>query len=64
MAFSSNLRKFRKQEGLTQNELAKQLNISRSLISYYEHGKVEPSIKTIIKLSEIFNITTDKLLKN
>ena len=48
---------------LTQEELGEKLCLSRTSISYYEQGKFEPDIKTIIDISSLFNVTTDELLK-
>lgn len=48
---------------LTQEELGEKLCLSRTSISYYEQGKFEPDIKTIIDISNLFNVTTDELLK-
>lgn len=35
----------------------------RTSISYYEQGKFEPNIETIIAVADLFNITTDELLR-
>ena len=56
------LRKARKAHNLTQEQLAKALNVSKSTIANYENGKTIPSMNTVIKLSIIFGITTDELL--
>lgn len=37
--------------------------LSRTSISNYEYGKFEPDIKTIIDISDLFNVTIDELLK-
>ncbi len=63
MPFSTNMRELRKKHELTQTELAQKLHLSRTAISNYEKGKMQPSIETIIQISEIFNISIDKLLK-
>lgn len=63
MPFSTNLRELRVNRQYTQNELSKKLNLSRTAISNYEKGTIQPSIETIIKISEIFNVSLDDLLK-
>lgn len=63
MAFPDKLKALRLRHKLTQDELGKKLCLSRTSISYYEQGKFEPDIKTIIDISNLFNVTTDELLK-
>lgn len=63
MAFSEKLKELRLKRKLTQEELGKKLCLSRTSISYYELGNFEPDIKTIIEISNLFNVTTDELLK-
>lgn len=63
MAFPEKLKALRLKNGLTQDELGEKLYLSRTSISNYEIGKNEPNIKTIIAISDLFNITTDELLK-
>lgn len=63
MAFPKKLKALRLENGLTQDELGEKLYLSRTSISYYEIGKNEPNIETIIAISDLFNITTDELLK-
>lgn len=63
MAFPEKLKALRLKNGLTQDELGEKLYLSRTSISNYEIGKNEPDIKTIIAISDLFNITTDELLK-
>ncbi len=59
---SENLKKLRKKAGLSQNALAKKLNVSQTAIYYWENGKREPDLDTIFKLSDIFNIGVDDIL--
>lgn len=63
MAFPEKLKMLRLKNGLTQDELGEKLYLSRTSISYYERGKFEPNIETIIAVANLFNITTDELLK-
>ena len=63
MAFPKKLKELRLKNGLTQDELGEKLYLSRTSISYYEQGKFEHNIETIIAVADLFNITTDELLK-
>lgn len=62
MVIIKNLVKLRKELNMSQAELAEKLGVSQQTISKYERGTREPDNKTLIKLSEIFNCTTDYLL--
>lgn len=62
MSFGNNLKKIRQEKNMTQEELAKKINTSRSNIANYENDKNMPSIDILNKLSEILNCTTDYLL--
>ncbi|MGY3750058.1 helix-turn-helix domain-containing protein [Vagococcus acidifermentans] len=48
---------------LTQEDLAKELFVSRQLISKWENGKSYPDLEQVVKLSERFNLSLDELLK-
>lgn len=56
------IKKLRKQQGLSQEEVAKYLAVQRSTISLYESGDTTPQVMTIIKLARLFNVTTDYIL--
>ena len=62
MSFGNNLKKIRQNNKMTQEELAKKVNTSRSNIANYENDKNMPSIEILNKLSEILNCSTDYLL--
>ena len=55
--------KLRKEKGMTQQELADIFNINYRSVSKWETGKTMPDISNIDLLSEIFNVTSDELLK-
>lgn len=61
---SHNIRFFRKQNNWTQQELADQLKISRSVIAKWENNIAIPDISSLLKLCEIFNINLDHLVGN
>lgn len=54
----------RKQKGLSQEELAYELEVSRQAVSKWEMGASTPDLDKIIKMSELFNVSTDYLLKD
>ena len=53
----------RKRIGLSQEELAEKLNVSRQSVSKWEGAQSIPDINRIIMLAEIFGVTTDYLLR-
>lgn len=63
MDFSEKLLTLRKSKDLTQEQLAEQLNISRQSISKWESGQAVPELDKIIALSNLFDVSTDYLLK-
>ena len=62
MEFNEKLQKLRKQKGLTQEELAELLYVSRTAISKWESGRGYPSIESLKQISKIFSMTIDELL--
>ncbi|MCI7428538.1 MAG: helix-turn-helix transcriptional regulator [Methanobrevibacter sp.] len=54
--FAVRLKKLRKDAGITQEELAKVLNVGRTTISEYERGVIEPKIKTLRDIAFYFNV--------
>ena len=53
----------RKQQGWSQEELAEKLDVSRQSVSKWEGGQSVPDISKIISMSDLFQVTTDYLLK-
>lgn len=56
------IRELRQEKGLSQSQLAEQLNISQNNISKYEREKLDLSTDMIIKLCEFFGVTAGYLL--
>lgn len=52
----------RKEAGLSQAQLAKQLGISPSAMGMYEQGRREPSMDTLVAMARVFQVSTDYLL--
>lgn len=61
---ASNLRFLRKQKGITQNDLADQLDVQRTMISAYEDGRSEPKLATLQKLCDILGVGVEELLEH
>ena len=60
--FGNTLKKLRHQAGMTQQQLADKLRVTKAVISYYELQERYPSPEVLLKLALIFNVTTDYLL--
>lgn len=60
--FQNMLKQLRKAKGLTQDELAKILKVSRSAIGMYENGSREPDYETLEIIADFFNVDIDYLL--
>lgn len=57
-----NIRKLRKHNNMTQEQLAQKLNMKRQTLSNYEIGKRVPDIYELIVIADIFDITLDELV--
>ena len=60
--FGLRLKSLRLKKGLTQSQLAKKLELTRSSISYYEKNAVYPSIEILIKICRYFDVSADFLI--
>lgn len=63
MNFSDKLKEIRKSEGLSQEQLAEKIGVSRQAITKWETGKGLPDVENMIIIAEIFKTTLDELLK-
>ena len=64
MIFSEKLQLLRKNNGLTQEDLAAKLSVSRQAVAKWESGQVYPDISNLICISNLFNVTVDYLVKD
>ena len=64
MEFNEKLQELRKKKGLTQEELAKSLYVSRTAISKWESGRGYPSIESLKAIAAFFSVTVDELLSS
>jgi len=63
MELGKNIVKIRKDNKLTQDDLAEKYYVTRQTISNWENGKSYPDLETLVKISNDFNISLDVLLK-
>ena len=64
MEFNEKLQELRKQKGLTQEELAEKLYVSRTAISKWESGRGYPNIESLKAIAKFFSLTVDELLSS
>ena len=60
--FGKNLRNLRIGEGLSQRTLGERLGVCNQTVSFWESGSREPDLDTLVKISELFNVSVDFLL--
>ena len=60
---SERIYKFRRKSGLSQEQLAEKIGVSRQAISKWESGTSTPELEKLLALSECFQITLDELVK-
>ncbi|AUI71595.1 helix-turn-helix domain-containing protein [Companilactobacillus alimentarius] len=63
MELNEQLRRYRKQNNLTQKDLAQKLNVSDKTVSSWETGRTYPDISLLINLSSILKVSLDEFLK-
>lgn len=64
MNLSKKIYELRKASGMSQEQLAEKINVSRQSISKWESGESSPEIERLIELSNVFDVSTDYLLKS
>lgn len=60
--FAEILKSLRLEKGIGQVELAKQIGVSKGIISFWENGLREPSMSSLIALAQFFGVTIDYLV--
>lgn len=63
MELGSQIKKYRSQNSLSQDALAERIYVSRQTISNWENDKSYPDVKSLILLSEVFQVSIDNLIK-
>ena len=64
MELNEKIQELRKQRGLTQEELAEKLYVSRTAISKWESGRGYPNIESLKAIAKFFSVTLDELLSS
>lgn len=64
MEFNEKLQDLRKQKGLTQEQLANELFVSRTAVSKWESGRGYPNIDSLKAIANLFSVTVDELLSS
>lgn len=64
MVLAEKIALLRRQRGWSQEDLADRLEVSRQAVSKWEGGACAPDLDKILKMSELFGVTTDSLLKD
>ncbi len=62
MPFPEILKELREKNAMTQEQLGKQLNMSKNVISHYENGVNSPNIDTLKNIADIFDVSIDYLV--
>ena len=62
MDFSEQLKTIRKERGLTQEQLANELMVSRQAISNWENNKNLPDLEMVVRISKLFHLSLDELI--
>lgn len=62
LSIGKRIRKYRKIKGLTQQELARIIDVDRSYIGHIEQGNKSPGLETVISIANALEITSDELL--
>ena len=60
--FKNNLKFLRQERGLGQVELAKQLGMSKGIISLWENGLREPNLSSLVTIARFFHVSLDELV--
>ena len=64
MSFGKNLRKYRKEKGLTRKYIATTMGVSVTSYGFYEQERNLPTFENILKLSQILDVSIDTLMDN
>ena len=59
---SNSIKKLREEKGMTQDDLAEKLNVTRQAVSNWENGKTQPDIETLTRLAEIFDVSVERII--
>ena len=61
-SFPKNLKELRLTNNMTQTQVAEKLKTTQRKVSYWESGKIEPDLDTLISIAELFDVSIDELV--
>lgn len=64
MNVEERLKFYRVRSGMSQDQVAEEINVSRQTISKWENGKSSPDVDSIVRLADLYNISLDELLRS
>lgn len=64
MKFEENLVRLRKEEGLSQEQLAEKLGVSRQAVSRWEAGETTPDLLNLLGICNVFDVSADSLIRD
>ena len=62
LALNENIRRLRRAAGLSQEELAGRLGVSRQSVSLWEQGETNPTVENIYAMTEVLGVSFDELM--
>ena len=62
MSFGARLQELRHKHGVTQEEFAQQLNVTRQAVSKWENGTSDPSTSNLLALAKLYGVSAEELL--
>ena len=63
IVLATNIQKYRKKCGLTQEELAKELGVTFQAVSKWENGTSDPSTSNLLALAKLYEVSVEEILK-
>ncbi len=61
-SFAQNLKQLRKENRLSQGDVAKRIEVSQQCVSEWEKGNMEPTMSNLWRLADLFDISVDALI--
>ena len=61
--FGRNMKRIRKEKGITQGDISRALKLARSFISNIENGKANPTLATVTRIAKVLQVPPSELLK-
>ena len=62
MDMNESIKGMRKSRGMTQEQLAERLHVTRQAVSNWEQGKTQPDVETLSSMAEVFEVSVEELI--